>query len=65
MGSKYSSISNTQLELLKLFSTDLSENELRELKEVLAKFYAQKSIDFANLAWKEKKLTQQELEKLA
>ena len=62
MNEKYSALSNTQLELLKLFSTDLSENELRELKLVIAKFYAQKSIEFANLAWDEKKLTEKDME---
>lgn len=62
MKTEQSILSNTQLEMLKLFSTNLSEIELRELKEVIAKFYAQKSIDLANQAWQEKKLTQADME---
>ncbi len=51
-------LSNAQVELLKLFSTKLSENELKELKELLANFCAQKSIQSADKVWEEKKLTQ-------
>jgi hypothetical protein len=62
MNAEQSILTNTQLEMLKLFSTNLSEIELRELKEVIAGFYAQKSIDLANQAWQEKKLTQTDME---
>lgn len=41
-------LSNVQLELLKLYSTDLSEDDLKELKSLLARFYAEKSIKLAN-----------------
>ena len=50
-------LSNVQLELLKLFSTNLSDGELKELKGVLAAFYAHKSIQLANQVWDEKGLT--------
>ena len=53
---------NTQIELLKLFSTSLSESDLRELKETLAQFYAQKSIQAANQVWDDKKLTQKDMD---
>ena len=53
---------NTQIELLKLFSTNLNETDLKELKEALAQFYAQKSIQAANQVWDDKKLTQQEMD---
>jgi len=53
---------NSQIELLKLFSTNLNEADLRELKDILAQFYAQKSIQAANQVWHEKKLTQQDLD---
>ncbi len=62
MGVGQSSLSNIQIELLKLFSTNLSENDMRELKEIIAVFYAQKSIEFANQAWLEKKVTNAEIE---
>jgi len=47
-------LSNVQIELLKLYSTDLSEEDLQELKSLLADFYAKKSIHQANLIWDEK-----------
>jgi len=55
-------LSNAQVELLKLFSTKLSENELTELKELLANFYAQKSIQSADKVWEENKLTQNNMD---
>ncbi len=49
--------SNVQLELLKLFATNLSAEEIAELRRELARFYARKSIDSANKAWIEKELS--------
>lgn len=54
-------LTNTQLELLKIFSTDISEPELLELKDILAKFYAKKSIEYANKVWREKNLTNEDM----
>lgn len=56
-------LSNVQLELLKIFSTDLSEEDLQELKALLAKFYAEKSIELANRVWDEKGLTDADMDK--
>jgi hypothetical protein len=58
------SLSNVQLELLKLYSTDLSEDDLKELKSLLARFYAEKSIKLANQIWDEKGLTDEDMDKL-
>lgn len=49
-----SPLSNVQLELLKLYSTNLSEKDILELKDVLARFYAEKSIELANNVWQQK-----------
>lgn len=57
-----SPLSNVQLELLKLYATDLSEEDLKELKDTLAKFYAKKSIQLANRVWKEKGLTNEDMD---
>lgn len=57
-------LSNVQLELLKLYSTDLSEDDLKELKSLLARFYAAKSIKLANQVWDEKGLTDEDMDKL-
>lgn len=47
-------LSNVQLELLKLFSTNMGQEELVELKTVLANFYADKAILQANRIWDDK-----------
>lgn len=57
-------LSNVQLELLKLYSTDLSEDDLKELKSLLAHFYAKKSIKLANQVWDEKGLSDEDMDKL-
>jgi len=50
-------LSNVQLELLKIYSTNISETEMTELKNLLAQFYANKSIENANESWKDKNLS--------
>jgi hypothetical protein len=45
---KSKSLSNLQMELLKLYSTDLNEDELRELKIILAENYAKKAVKEAD-----------------
>jgi hypothetical protein len=50
-------LSNVQLELLKIYSTNLKEADLQELKQLLAQFFAQKSILLANQVWDEKGYT--------
>ena len=52
-----SPLSNVQLELLKLYSTNLSEKDILELKDVLARFYAEKSIVLADNVWQKKGYT--------
>jgi hypothetical protein len=55
-------LSNVQLELLKLYATDLSEKDMLELKDMLADFYAKKSIQLANQVWEEKGLTNEDMD---
>lgn len=55
-------LSNIQLELLKLFNTDFNSNDLKELKNQLATFYAQKSIQLADNFWVENNLTDEKME---
>lgn len=55
-------LSNVQLELMKLYSTDLTEKELIELKEVLSKFYSDRSIQAADRIWDEKKLSDADMD---
>ncbi|MFN7118845.1 MAG: hypothetical protein ACK4TA_18745 [Saprospiraceae bacterium] len=56
-------LSNVQIELLKLYSTNLSEEELEELKLLLARFFAAKSIQLANEVWDEKSLTDEDMDR--
>ncbi len=56
------SLTNVQLELVKLYSTDLKQRELLELKQLLANFFAQKAIKGANKIWDDKKLSNQDME---
>lgn len=47
-------LSNLQLELLKLYSSNISESELLEIKRFLAKFFMKKAINEADIIWDEK-----------
>ncbi len=54
-------LNKTQLELLKLFSLDLSEEQLKEIKSLLIKYFAEKvTLEMDNLfeakGWDEKKI---------
>ena len=55
-------LSNVQLELLKLYATDLSKEDFDELRTTLAKFYANKSIQLANQVWEEKDLSNEDMD---
>ncbi len=55
-------LTNVQLELLRLYSTGLSEEDLQELKDTLANFYAKKSIQLADQIWEEKGLTNEDMD---
>jgi hypothetical protein len=55
-------LTNVQIELMKLFNTNLSEKELAELKDLLSRFYADKAISQADLIWDEKGLTDEDME---
>ena len=56
-----SPLSNVQLELLKLYSTNLSEKDILELKDVLVRFYAEKSIELADNVWQQKGYTNEDM----
>jgi hypothetical protein len=56
-------LSNLQLELLKLYSTNLSQQDLVELKRLLANYFAQKAIKEADKIWDEKGLSNDDMKK--
>lgn len=55
-------LSNVQLELLKTFSHQLSENDLVELRKMLALFFAQRLIKEADKVWNEKNWTNEDVD---
>jgi hypothetical protein len=52
---------NLQLELLKVFSHDLSENELKEIKAMLLEYFSKKTISEADKVWDEKKWDEEKI----
>ena len=56
--------SNVQLELLKIFAHQLPENDLLELKKLLADFFAQKLIQQADKVWEEKNWTNETVDNI-
>ena len=56
--------SNTQLELLKTFSHQLSENELKELRKLLAYFFANRLMKEADKVWEEQNWSDEKVDEL-
>ncbi|WP_353481721.1 hypothetical protein [Haliscomenobacter sp.] len=46
-------LSNLQLELLKVFSYELSEEQLSEIRNLLANYFAEKASDQMDLLWEQ------------
>lgn len=57
-------LSNIQAELLKLFSAEIPENHLLELKKVIAKFLLDKARDKADAVWNDKGYTDEKLQQI-
>jgi hypothetical protein len=57
-------LSNVQAELLKLFSAEIPENHLMELKKVMAKFLLDKARDKADTTWDQKGYTDEKLQQI-
>jgi hypothetical protein len=56
--------SNAQLELLKLFSTDLNAQDLQELKRILLEFKFKRVTEMADKVWDENSWSEEHVEKL-
>ena len=57
-------LSNVQLELLKVFAYQVSDEDLLELKDTLANFFAKKAIQSANEAWDKQGWDNQKVDQL-
>ena len=51
------------MEILELYSTNLDEDELNQLKTMLAKFYAAKAVREADRIWDERNLSDRDMER--
>lgn len=57
-------LSNIQLELLQLFSRDLEERDILEIKQLIVNYLSNKLNRQTDKAWDEKKLTNDDMDKL-
>lgn len=57
-------LSNVQAELLKVFSTDISDEHLVELKNIMARYLLDNARDKADATWDEKKYTDEKLKQM-
>ena len=53
--------SNLQIELLKLYSNNVKEEQLLEIKHMLGKYFAEKATEAMDKTWEERKLTEQDM----
>jgi len=58
-------LTNVQIELLKIFRYDLPETQLVELKNILAKYFAQKATEEMDKLWDENSWTNDTMEEWA
>ena len=52
-------LTNLQLELLRVFSYDLPEEQLLEIRQLLARYFAQKIDDEMDVLWEERGWTEE------
>lgn len=57
-------LSNMQLELLKLFSRDIEDNDVKEIKKLIVRYLSEKLANNANEIWEKKGWTNDDMEKL-
>lgn len=57
-------LTNAQLELLKIFSHPLSENDLADLKKTLVDFFAKRLVQQADKVWDDKNWTDDDIDKI-
>jgi hypothetical protein len=55
-------LTNLQLEILKVFATEVNEEDLREVKSIIANYFADKAIKLADKEWKSRGLTQEDMD---
>ena len=58
----YNHLNPLQLEMLKLFSRKVDNNDLMEIKRMIVKYFAEKAIREADEVWEEKGWTNETME---
>lgn len=56
--------SNVQLEILKAFSYNLTDEELKDFRETIAGYFANRAIQSANKVWEEKGWTDKDVDRM-
>jgi len=56
-------LSNLQQELLKVYAHNVTEQQLRDIKDMLAQYFAKLAIQEADKVWESKQLTQDTMDK--
>lgn len=57
-------LSNVQIELMKLFATDVPDEELENLKKILLEFKFERATKLADKVWEEKGWTEADMYRL-
>ena len=57
-------LSNVQLEILKAFSYNLTDKELKDFKDTLAQYFAERAIQIADQVWEEKGWTDEDVDRM-
>ena len=57
-------LSNLQLELLQMYSSNISDADLMQINKLIAQYFAQKAISRANKIWDANKWTNKDAEKM-
>ncbi len=55
-------LSNVQLELLKLFSRDIGDNDLKEIKKLIVGYLSKKLLSEADKVWDKKNWSNENME---
>ncbi len=57
-------LSNVQLELLKLFSRDIGDNDLKEIKKLIVGYLSKKLLSEADKVWDKKNWSNENMEEI-
>jgi hypothetical protein len=62
MGQSANKLTNLQMELIKLFRYNLNDQQLTEVKDLLAKYFAERATNEMDKIWEEKGFTNKTME---